>query len=98
MSVNFLKPTSVAASQLPAHGNFGPLMISLAVATAALMLELSSSAFGQVPSVLSGGPPVQVTPYVSEPGVPPLTITPGTSNPFAGADGSGGDGSGVKQH
>lgn len=94
MSVSFLKPASVVASQVRARRSLGPLTISLAVATAALTLEFSSASFGQVPSVLSGGPPVQVTPYVSEPGVPPLTITSGTSNPFAGADGSGGDGSG----
>ena len=35
------------------------------------------------------GPPVQVQPYVSEPGVPLITINPGTPNPFAGADGNG---------
>ena len=35
------------------------------------------------------GPPVQVQPYVSEPGVPLITINPGTPNPFTGADGNG---------
>ena len=68
-------------------------------------------ASGQVPAVLNGGPPVQVIPYVSEPGVPAFTVTPGTANPFFGADGlsggttsdgggtgtsSSGDGSGSK--
>jgi hypothetical protein len=28
------------------------------------------------------GPPVQVRPYVSEPGVPQITVNPGTPNPF----------------
>jgi hypothetical protein len=94
MSFSFRMSTVVVASQVRACSNFGPLMISLAVATAALTMEFTAAAFGQVPSVLSGGPPVQVTPYVTEPGVPSITITPGTSNPFAGADGSGGTGSG----
>ena len=94
MLASFRKPTAVVASQVRACSNFGPSMIALAVATAALTLEFTAAAFGQVPSVLSGGPPVQVTPYVTEPGVPSITITPGTSNPFAGADGTGGTGSG----
>ncbi len=64
------------------------------ICLSSLGLELVSGASAQVPSVLSGGPPVQVIPYVSEPGVPSLTITPGTANPFAGADGSGGTGTG----
>jgi hypothetical protein len=51
-------------------------------------LELCSSAFGQVPQTLSG-PPVQVQPYVPEPGVPLFTINPGTVNPFSGVDGTG---------
>jgi len=45
-------------------------------------------------ATLSGGPPVQVIPYMTEPGVPSITITPGTANPFSGAAGSGGDSSG----
>jgi len=61
---------------------------------ATLGLKLVNGASAQVPAVLSGGPPVQVVPYVSEPGVPSLTITPGTANPFAGADGSGSTGTG----
>ena len=68
--------------------------IALAVGAAALSLRMATAAFGQVPATLSGGPPVQVVPYVTEPGVPSITITPGTANPFSGADGSGGDGSG----
>lgn len=40
------------------------------------------------------GPPVQVQPYVSEPGVPAITISPGTLDPFPdGGTGSGDDGS-----
>jgi hypothetical protein len=65
-----------------------------AVSVAVLGLGVGSAAFAQIPSVLSGGPPVQVIPYVSEPGVPQVTITPGTANPFSGADGSGGSGTG----
>jgi hypothetical protein len=66
----------------------------LSVCAAALSLEFATAAFGQTSSLLSGGPPVQVVPYVAEPGVPQLVITPGRANPFAGADGSGGAGGG----
>jgi hypothetical protein len=51
-------------------------------------LVLCGSAFGQVPQTLNG-PPVQVRPYVPEPGVPLFTINPGTVNPFSEVDGSG---------
>lgn len=67
--------------------------IALAVGAAALSLRMATAAFGQVPATLSGGPPVQVIPYMTEPGVPSITITPGTANPFSGAAGSGGDSS-----
>jgi hypothetical protein len=43
------------------------------------------------------GPPVQVRPYVSEPGVPQITINPGTPSPFPsdiGGAGTGGGGTG----
>ena len=43
------------------------------------------------------GPPVQVRPYVSEPGVPQITINPGTPSPFpsdTGGAGTGGGGTG----
>lgn len=60
----------------------------LAAATTAVVLALGRSASGQVPATLNG-PPVQVQPYVPEPGVPLITINPGTPNPFSGADGSG---------
>ena len=62
---------------------------------AAVLLDCSMAAFGQVPAVLNGGPPVQVVPYVAEPGVPAFAVTPGIANPFAGADGSGGSGTGT---
>jgi hypothetical protein len=35
------------------------------------------------------GPPVQVTPFVSEPGVPLVTINPGTVGPVQDGDGTG---------
>jgi hypothetical protein len=66
----------------------------VAACVAALSMEVGKAAFAQTTSLLSGGPPVQVVPYVPEPGAPVLTITPGTANPFAGADGSGGSGTG----
>ena len=72
----------------------GVTKLVVAVCVAALGLEAASAAFAQTSSLLTGGPPVQVVPYVAEPGVPQLTITPGTANPFAGADGSGGTGNG----
>lgn len=74
----------------------GPGVTKLVVAAcvAALGLEAASAAFAQTSSLLTGGPPVQVVPYMPEPGVPQLTINPGMANPFAGADGSGGNGSG----
>jgi hypothetical protein len=71
-----------------------PSAVAPVICGVALSLGFTSGAFGQVPSVLTGGPPVQVQPYVPEPGVPMLTITPGTANPFTGADGSGGGGPG----
>jgi hypothetical protein len=49
---------------------------------------LSAMAYGQVPQTLNG-PPVQVQPYVAEPGVPLFTINPGTVNPFSEVDGWG---------
>jgi len=68
---------------------------SLSAATIAvgLALECCRGASGQVPATLNG-PPVQVQPYVAEPGVPLITINPGTVNPFTGVD--GGDGSGTE--
>jgi hypothetical protein len=53
-----------------------------------LVLNTVGPALAQQAMTLNG-PPVQVQPYVSEPGVPLITINPGTPNPFAGADGNG---------
>ncbi len=65
-------------------------LVALVVATAGggFALELCEGAYGQVPQTLNG-PPVQVRPYVPEPGVPLITINPGTPNPFSGVDGAG---------
>jgi len=74
----------------------------MAVAAAAITGGLAfESVFGQVPQTLSGAP-VQVQPYVPEPGVPLITVTPGTPDPFPIGDatasgdsaGTGGDGNG----
>jgi hypothetical protein len=75
----------------------GRQMVAVMVATAAAGLggDLYQAALGQVPQTLNG-PPVQVQPYVPEPGVPLFTINPGTPNPFSGADGAGaGNGAGA---
>lgn len=49
---------------------------------------------GPAAAALSGAP-VQVIPYVNEPGAPEISIAPGTLNPLAGDDGSNtGSGSG----
>ena len=50
-------------------------------------------AWGQQVTTLSGAP-VQLQPYVSEPGVPTVSTTVGTPNPFGGLDGGDGSGSG----
>jgi hypothetical protein len=47
-------------------------------------------AFGQVSATLDGAP-VQVTPYVSEPGVPTITIPQGTANTLPTGSGTGSD-------
>ncbi len=65
--------------------------LALVVGAAAIALSVSSVAFGQVAMTLNG-PPVQVVPYVSEPGVPTITINPGTPNPFSTGDGGTGSG------
>ena len=60
----------------------------LAGALLPLVLNAADPVLAQQAMTLNG-PPVQVQPYVSEPGVPMITINPGTPNPFAGADGDG---------
>jgi hypothetical protein len=58
-----------------------------------LSLALVDAAVAQQAQSLNG-PPVQVIPYASEPGVPTITINPGTPNPFPMGGGSGTGGSG----
>lgn len=58
-------------------------IVVIAACGAAIVLERPGIA--QVPVTLNG-PPVQVQPYVPEPGVPLITVNPGTPNPFAGVD------------
>jgi hypothetical protein len=73
----------------------GLVALVTAAAPGCFAPELSVSALGQVPQTLNG-PPVQVQPYVSEPGVPIIKIAPGTLNTFPIGDGSGtGDGAGT---
>jgi hypothetical protein len=76
-----------------------PAGLAAATIAAGLALGCCRGAFAQIPATLNG-PPVQVQPYVAEPGVPLITINPGTVNPFTGVDGDGsgtgssGDGTG----
>ena len=58
-----------------------------------LCLALVDAAVAQQATTLNG-PPVQVIPYASEPGVPTITINPGTPNPFPTGSGSGPGGGG----
>lgn len=58
-----------------------------------LGLALVDAAGAQQAQSLNG-PPVQVIPYASEPGVPTITINPGTPNPFPTGSGSGTGGGG----
>lgn len=64
---------------------------------AALAVGPVQAGYAQRAQTLNG-PPVQVQPYVQEPGVPNVTIMLGTPNPFGalgdgGTGGTGGDGS-----
>jgi len=56
------------------------------LAGTALIVVPIRVACGQQAATLNG-PPVQLQPYVSEPGVPTLTMTLGTPNPFVGLNG-----------
>jgi len=58
---------------------------------AAVVLALVPPAIAQQATSLNG-PPVQVEPYVSEPGVPAIQYNAGTPNPFPGSAGPGYDG------
>src|SRR5208283_4060345 len=51
----------------------------------------ASTAMAQTSTTLSG-PPVQVQPYAPEPGVPLITVSPRTPNPFPGGTGPSGPG------
>lgn len=62
----------------------GHLRSGIALGVLAVALGGGVPALAQV---TLNGPPIQVTPFVSEPGVPMVTITPGSANPLAG-DGS----------
>lgn len=72
--------------------NVGLASVGVAVG---LCLSLVDDAAAQQAQSLSG-PPVQVIPYASEPGVPAIVINPGTPNPFptGGGTGTGGTGGG----
>ena len=79
---------------LPQPGNWARRHRDRAVAllVAGALLPLVPNAAGPAlaqQAMTLNGPPVQVQPYVSEPGVPLITVNPGTPNPFAGADGDG---------
>ena len=65
-------------------GQRARLMVGVAV------IGVAAPCWAQQATTLSGAP-VQLQPYVSEPGVPTVTVTVGTPNPFGGLD--GGDGS-----
>jgi hypothetical protein len=56
------------------------------LAGTALIVVPIRVAWGQQAATLNG-PPVQLQPYVSEPGVPTVTVTLGTPNPFGGLNG-----------
>lgn len=64
-----------------------------ALLAAAMGAGSSAPAWAQVSQTISG-PPVQVTPFVGEPGVPLITINPGTVGPVQDGSGSGSGGSG----
>jgi hypothetical protein len=61
---------------------------------AALCLALVDAAVAQQAQSLNG-PPVQVIPYASEPGVPTITINPGTPTSFPTGGGPVGGGAGA---
>jgi hypothetical protein len=57
------------------------------LATVSVVSGVVLDAVAQVPQRQTlNGPPVQVQPTYSEPGVPLVTINPGTVNPFSSAD------------
>ena len=62
-------------------------LAAMLIASAALSMPMV--ALGQQATTLNG-PPVQVTPYVGEPGVPTIVIPTGTPTPPSTGNGSGG--------
>jgi len=89
-----LLPSRPASAALAPGSRPRPGGIVVATACAAALAAVP--AFGQVPVTLNG-PPVQVRPYVPEPGLPEITIPQGTPNPFPSdptSSGPSGDGSG----
>jgi len=89
-----LLPFRPASAALAPGSRPRPGGIVVAAACAAALAAVP--AFGQVATTLNG-PPVQVRPYVPEPGLPEITIPQGTPNPFPSdptSGGSSGDGSG----
>jgi len=62
-------------------------LAAMLIASAAL--SMPTVALGQQATTLNG-PPVQVTPYVGEPGVPTIVIPTGTPTPPSTGNGSGG--------
>jgi hypothetical protein len=68
----------------------GPRRRKLTIAHAALLplFWAPGPAFAQVSETLNG-PPVQVTPYLPEPGVPAITIPQGTPTPITSGTGDG---------
>src|SRR5271157_3770970 len=75
-----------------------PRTLDAAVVSVLLAMGFPASrAMAQTSTTLSGLP-VQVQPYAPEPGVPLITVSPGTPNPFAGGidpAGPGGAGAGA---
>ena len=67
--------------------------VVVSVGGAVAMLVAAIPAIAQQAQTLSGAP-VQMQPFVVEPGAPTVTVNTGTPNPFAGLDGGDGDGSG----
>ena len=63
-----------------------------ALIAVAMAAGSSMPAWAQVSQTISG-PPVQVTPFVAEPGVPLVTINPGTVSPVQDGSGTGTGGS-----
>ena len=89
-----LLPSRPASAALAPGSRPRPGGIVVAAACAAALAAVP--AFGQVATTLNG-PPVQVRPYVPEPGLPEITIPQGTPNPFPSdptSSGPSGDGSG----